>query len=72
MHLPVSVVITGCDSMQILQQALDTARNFRGLSETEVSAILKKTETVAQKGEFELYKTSHNFDGTYKNPQWLG
>ncbi len=72
MHLPVSVVITGCDSMQILQQALDTAKNFRGLSETEVSAILKKTEAVAQNGQFELYKTSHNFDGTYHNPQWLG
>jgi uncharacterized protein len=72
MHLPVSVVITGCDSMQILQQALDAARNFRGLSETEVSAILKKTETVAQNGQFELYKTSHNFDGTFHNPQWLG
>jgi predicted aldo/keto reductase-like oxidoreductase len=72
MHLPVSVVITGCDSMQILQQALDTARSFRGLNQTEVAAILKKTETVAMKGEFELYKTSHNFDGTYKNPQWLG
>lgn len=72
MHLPVSVVITGCDSMQILQQALDTARNFHGLNQTEVAAILKKTETVAAKGEFELYKTSHNFDGTYKNPQWLG
>ena len=72
MHLPVSVVITGCDSMQILQQALDTAKKFRGLNETEVSAILNKTQTVAQKGEFELYKTSHNFDGTYQNPQWLG
>jgi predicted aldo/keto reductase-like oxidoreductase len=72
MHLPVSVVITGCDSMQILQQALDTARGYRGLNPTEVAGILKKTETVAMKGEFELYKTSHNFDGTYKNPQWLG
>jgi predicted aldo/keto reductase-like oxidoreductase len=72
MHLPVSVVITGCDSMQILQQALDTAKNFHGLDAAEVSTILQKTETVAQKGEFELYKTSHNFDGTYKNPQWLG
>jgi hypothetical protein len=72
MHLPVGVVITGCDSMQILQQAIDTAKNFRGLNETEVSAILKKTETVAQSGQFELYKTSHNFDGTYHNPQWLG
>lgn len=72
MHLPVSVVITGCDSMQILQQALDTAKNFHGLDTAEVSAILKKTETVAQNGQFELYKTSHNFDGTFKNPQWLG
>lgn len=72
MHLPVSVVITGCESMQILQQALDTAKSFHGLSETEVSTILNKTETVAQKGEFELYKTSHNFDGTFHNPQWLG
>jgi predicted aldo/keto reductase-like oxidoreductase len=72
MNLPVSVVITGCDSMQILQQALDTAKNFRGLSTAEVGAILKKTETVAQNGQFELYKTSHNFDGTFKNPQWLG
>lgn len=72
MHLPVSVVITGCDSMQILDQALDTAKNFHGLSDAEVSAILKKTETVAQNGQFELYKTSHNFDGTYHNPQWLG
>lgn len=72
MHLPVSVVITGCDSMQVLQQALDTAKNFHGLSDSEVSAILKKTETVAQNGQFELYKTSHNFDGTYHNPQWLG
>jgi predicted aldo/keto reductase-like oxidoreductase len=72
MHLPVSVVITGCDSMKILQQALDTAKNFHGLDEAEVNAILKKTETVAQKGEFELYKISHSFDGTYHNPQWLG
>jgi predicted aldo/keto reductase-like oxidoreductase len=72
MHLPVSVVITGCDSMEILQQALDTAKNFHGMDEAELTSILKKTETVAQNGQFELYKTSHNFDGTYHNPQWLG
>jgi predicted aldo/keto reductase-like oxidoreductase len=72
MHLPVSVVITGCDSMQILQQALDTAKNFHGMDEAELNSILQKTATVAQNGQFELYKTSHNFDGTYHNPQWLG
>jgi len=71
LNLPTSVVITGCDSMSILQQALRVARNFKPLSETEVAALLAKTATAAQKGEFELYKTANNFDGTMHNPQWL-
>jgi uncharacterized protein len=72
MNLPTSVVITGCDSMQILQQALDTARNFKPMSKDEVAAVLAKTAPAAAKGEYEQYKTTHNFDGTYQNPQWLG
>jgi predicted aldo/keto reductase-like oxidoreductase len=72
MNLPISTVITGCDSMQILDQALDTARSFRPLSQEQVAAILKKTENVGQAGQFELYKTSTMFDGTAHNPQWLG
>jgi hypothetical protein len=58
--------------MQILQQALDAARSFKPMSSSEVSAILSKTAPAAKNGEFELYKTTHNFDGTYQNPQWLG
>src|ERR1700719_1904488 len=72
MNLPTSVVITGCDSMQILQQALDTARSFKPLTKQEVASLLEKTSSAARKGEFEKYKTFHNFDGTYQNPQWLG
>ncbi|MHB1857963.1 MAG: aldo/keto reductase [Acidobacteriaceae bacterium] len=72
MNLPVTTVITGCDSMKILDQALNTARNFKPLSQTEVAAILAKTAVVARNGEFEQYKTTHNFDGTYHNPSWLG
>ena len=72
MNLPTSVVITGCDSMQILQQALEAARSFKPMSEDDVAALLAKTSTAAVKGEFEQYKTTHNFDGTYHNPQWLG
>jgi uncharacterized protein len=72
MSLPTSVVITGCDSIQILQQALDAARSFQPLSKEQVATILEKTSKAAQGGEFELYKTSHHFDGTYQNPQWLG
>jgi predicted aldo/keto reductase-like oxidoreductase len=71
LNLPTSVVITGCDSVAILQQALQTARTFRPLSQEQVAALLAKTEKSAQTGEHELYKTAHNFDGTIQNPQWL-
>ena len=72
MNLPTSVVITGCDSMKILDQAVQAALSFRPLSDEQVAAILAKTAPVAKKGEFELYKTSHHFDGTYQHPEWLG
>jgi predicted aldo/keto reductase-like oxidoreductase len=72
MNLPTSVVITGCDSMQILSQALSAARNFRPMNSNEVAALLAKTAQAAQSGRYELYKTTHTFDGTYQNPQWLG
>jgi predicted aldo/keto reductase-like oxidoreductase len=72
MNLPTSVVITGCDSMQILEQALGAARSFRPMNSNEVAALLVKTAQAAQSGRYELYKTTHTFDGTYQNPQWLG
>jgi predicted aldo/keto reductase-like oxidoreductase len=71
LNLPTSVVITGCDSLAILQQALKVARTFHPLSQAQVAALLAKTEKAAQSGEYELYKTAHNFDGTFHNPQWL-
>lgn len=72
MNLPTSVVITGCDSLPILQQALDAVRSFKPMSKEGVTQLLAKTAPAAAKGEFELYKTTHHFDGTYQNPQWLG
>jgi predicted aldo/keto reductase-like oxidoreductase len=72
MNLPTSVVITGCDSLEILQQAIGAAKAFKPMSAREVSSLLAKTVPAAAKGEFEEYKTTHNFDGTYQNPQWLG
>ena len=72
MSLPTSVVITGCDSLSILQQALHAARSFRPMDPPQVAALLAKTAKAAEGGQFELYKTSHQFDGTVANPQWLG
>jgi uncharacterized protein len=37
----------------------------------EIRYDLSQTTTVAEGGRYELYKTSHHFDGTYQNPQWL-
>jgi predicted aldo/keto reductase-like oxidoreductase len=72
MNLPISVVITGIDSKQILDQALEAVKTFKPLSDFEVSSLLQRTRTVAAKGEYEPYKTTNHFDGTAKNPQWLG
>jgi aryl-alcohol dehydrogenase-like predicted oxidoreductase len=72
LNLPTSVVITGVDSMEILDQACEAARTFQPLSEAELAAILSKTAVAAARGEFEPFKTSSIFDGTAKNPAWLG
>lgn len=72
MNLPTNVVITGCDSMKILNQALEAARTFKPMNKEEVAKLLAKTDQAAKNGQFEQYKTTHNFDGTYHNPQWLG
>ncbi|RKI40254.1 aldo/keto reductase [Corallococcus sp. AB004] len=72
LSLPVSVVITGIDSQERLQQALTAARTFKPLSEKDVQALLARTKDAAQDGAYEKYKTSHHFDGTVQNPQWLG
>ncbi len=72
LSLPTSVVITGIESQQILQQALDVAKNFKPMSKEETAQLLAKTEKLAAKGEFELFKTSAHFDGTAHHPEWLG
>ncbi len=72
LNLPTSVVITGCDSLEILDQALQAARTFRPLNHEEVEAILAKTAHAAERGAFERYKTTHEFDSTIQFPEWLG
>lgn len=72
MNLPVSVVITGCESMENLEQALTAARTFKPFGEAEVSALLARTAKAASRGEYELFKTTSVYDGTAAHPEWLG
>lgn len=71
MNLPTSVVITGFDSMEVLDQAVQAARDFEPLPKERVEALLARTAPFAREGEFELFKTSEKFDGTTRNPHWL-
>jgi len=72
LNLPTSVVITGIDSMEILEQAFAAVESFHPLSNDEREALLAKTREAAANGRFEPFKTSSIFDGTAENPQWLG
>ena len=72
MNLPTSVVITGCENMEDLGQALNAARTFKPLSEEQVTALLARTSQAAARGKFELFKTTSVYDGTASHPEWLG
>jgi len=72
LNLPTAVVITGMDTVERVDQALEAVRTFKQMSPAEVAKLVSKTKDAAMKGEFELFKTSTRFDGTANNPQWMG
>ena len=72
LNLPTSVVITGIDSLKILDQAIEAAKTFKPMSNEQVTSLLARTADAAKAGKFELFKTTMEFDSTAQHPQWLG
>jgi aryl-alcohol dehydrogenase-like predicted oxidoreductase len=72
LNLPTATVITGIDSLKILDQALEAARTFKPMSKEAVARLLARTAAAAATGRYELFKTESRYDGTAHNPQWLG
>ncbi len=72
LNLPTSVVITGRESLTILDQAIEAADTFRPFTYSQMSALLLKTTDAAMTGQFEPFKNTAQFDGTAQNPQWMG
>jgi len=72
LSLPTSVVITGIDKPEILDQAFEVAKTFQPMNRDQVAQLLAKTKEVAMAGKYELFKTSSHFDSTAKHPDWLG
>ena len=72
LNLPTSVVITGIDKQQVLDQAFEAVKTFQLMDVQKVASLLAKTQQVATSGRFELFKTTSIFDSTAKHPEWLG
>jgi aryl-alcohol dehydrogenase-like predicted oxidoreductase len=62
MSLPVSVTITGCETMERLETALKAARSFRKFGDIEMQALRDRMQPFVKNGDSEPYKTTTNFD----------
>ena len=60
---PVSTVVSGIDSEELLAANVESAAAFEPMSELEQGTLLEKTKEAALTGEFEPFKTAPNFDG---------
>jgi aryl-alcohol dehydrogenase-like predicted oxidoreductase len=72
LRLPTSVVITGIDTLEYLDQACEAARTFQQMTDAEAEALLARTKQGAVRGDLEPFKTTSIFDATALNPAWLG
>jgi aryl-alcohol dehydrogenase-like predicted oxidoreductase len=69
---PTSVVIHGMEKPEYLEHALGVVKNFKPLSDAQISALAARTKQAALSGKYEEFKTTDHFDSTAKHPQWLG
>lgn len=69
MSLPVATTISGIDSLGVLRQNLEVARNFQPLSAEEMKALRDRCRDTAADGHLELFKTTTKYDGTVGRQQ---
>lgn len=62
MSLPVSVTITGCETMERIEQALTAGRTFKPMSKKEIQALEARSRPVGETGKSEPYKITTDFD----------
>jgi predicted aldo/keto reductase-like oxidoreductase len=70
--LPVSVLITGIESLERLDEACEAAYTYTEMTDAGRRELLAKTAVAAANGAFEPFKTTSLFDSTASNPEWLG
>ncbi|MGE0761164.1 MAG: hypothetical protein AB7O38_29390, partial [Pirellulaceae bacterium] len=63
LSLPITTLVSGIDSEQVLDQNLKIVRAFQPLDHAARQAIEQRTFAMAGDGRFELFKSSKAFDG---------
>jgi uncharacterized protein len=63
MSLPVATTISGMDSLDVLEQNLEIAANFKPMSEAERKALEERCLQWSADGRYELFKTTVKYDG---------
>jgi aryl-alcohol dehydrogenase-like predicted oxidoreductase len=63
MSQPVSVVVNGIDSLDVLRKSLAIVRGFVPMTDEEAAAMRTRVASYAADGRYELFKTSKKFDG---------
>ena len=63
MSLPVASTISGIDSLKVLRQNLEVARDFKRMSAAEMDTLRLRVAAEAADGRFELYKVSAKHEG---------
>lgn len=65
----VASVVVGIDSMKVLKQDIDVARNFQPFTNEELDDLLARARHVAGDGRFEKFKSGQDYDGPYHRKQ---
>ncbi len=62
LNLPLSTLVSGIDSLEILEENLAVARDLRPFSEEERADLLARSAPASADGRFEPFKTTRNYD----------
>jgi predicted aldo/keto reductase-like oxidoreductase len=66
---PIASLVSGMDSIRVVDQNVAIARDFRPMSEEELRELAKKTAKIASDGRHEWFKTTPYFDSKYHRDQ---
>jgi len=62
MGLPVSVVVSGMDNLEMAKENIAIAKSYKPMTEGERSELLARVRDVARSGRLERFKTTNDFD----------